>query len=110
MVFLFALFEVEEPSETIEKYFELIYGRDGKLAAYREKPEVVEREIRLCGYFVIVTSEDMKASEGMTFLIFDDIVNSVDDDHRGGVARLLITHPDFAAVQMILTCHLRSRC
>lgn len=54
-----------EPSETIEKYFELIYGRDGKLAAYREKPEVVEREIRLCGYFVIVTSEDMKASEAI---------------------------------------------
>ena len=54
-----------EPSEAIEKYFELIYGRDGKLAAFREKPEVVEREIRLCGYFVIVTSENMKASEAI---------------------------------------------
>ena len=26
--------------------------------------------------------------EGSKFLVFDDIVNSIDDDHRDGVARL----------------------
>ena len=43
--------------------------------------------------------------EKTPFLIFDDIVNSIDDDHRDGVAKLLITHSDFSNIQMILTCH-----
>ena len=44
-------------------------------------------------------------SEKLSFLVFDDIVNSIDDDHRDGVARLLMKHDDFKKVQMILTCH-----
>ncbi len=54
-----------EVSDAIEQYFELIFGKDGKLAAFREKKEVIEREIRLCGYFVIVTSDKMKADEAI---------------------------------------------
>ena len=41
----------------------------------------------------------------MPFLIFDDIVNAIDDDHRDGVAKLLIENLDFEDTQMILTCH-----
>ena len=41
----------------------------------------------------------------MPFLIFDDIVNAIDDDHRDGVAKLLIESPEFKETQMILTCH-----
>ena len=41
----------------------------------------------------------------MPFLIFDDIVNAIDDDHRDGVAKLLIESLDFKDTQMILTCH-----
>lgn len=54
-----------EPSAAAEQYFELIFGKDGVLAAYREKAEVIEREIRLCGYFVIVTSQKMTAKEAI---------------------------------------------
>lgn len=54
-----------EVSSIIEKYFEIWIGNDGKLAAFREKKEVIRREIRLCGYFVIVTSDKMKADEAI---------------------------------------------
>lgn len=54
-----------EISNTIEKYFEVWLGKDGKLAAFREKKEVIEREIRLCGYFVIVSSDRMTADEAI---------------------------------------------
>lgn len=52
-------------SDTMEHYFEIYVGKDGLLAAFAEKKEVIEREIRLCGYFVIVTSDKMKASEAI---------------------------------------------
>lgn len=54
-----------EPSAVVEQYFELIYSSDGALSAFRVKKDVVERELRLCGYFVIVTSEEMTASEAI---------------------------------------------
>jgi len=54
-----------EPSDIAETYFDLIFGKDGVLVAYREKAEVIEREINLCGYFVIVTSENMTAKEAI---------------------------------------------
>ncbi|MCI5120727.1 MAG: hypothetical protein D3908_05960 [Candidatus Electrothrix sp. AUS4] len=39
------------------------------------------------------------------FIVFDDIVNAIDDDHRSGIADLLISHPDFSNRQQIITCH-----
>lgn len=61
-----------------------------------------EGHVKILGLSILLAKA---IAEEMPFLIFDDIVNSVDDDHRDGVARLLITHPDFSKVQMILTCH-----
>lgn len=61
-----------------------------------------EGHVKILGLSILLAKA---VSEGIPFLIFDDIVNSVDDDHRDGVARLLITHADFANTQMILTCH-----
>jgi len=51
-----------EPSSYVDDHFDLIFGKDKKLAAYREKKEVIERELKLCGYFVIVTSDEMTAN------------------------------------------------
>lgn len=51
-----------------EKYFDLICHTQGKtkiLVAAREKSEVIDREIKLSGYFVIVTSEKMTAEEAL---------------------------------------------
>ena len=61
-----------------------------------------EGHVKILGLSILLAKAIYEHS---TFLIFDDIVNSVDDDHRDGVARLLITHNDFANMQMILTCH-----
>lgn len=61
-----------------------------------------EGHVKILGLSILLAKA---VYENSPFLIFDDIVNSVDDDHRDGVARLLITHSDFANMQMILTCH-----
>lgn len=61
-----------------------------------------EGHMRILGLSILLAKA---VSESMPFLVFDDIVNSIDDDHRDGVAALLITHQDFQNTQMILTCH-----
>ena len=58
-----------EAGEGIEKYFDLIWHNKGKeeqrLAGWREKTDVINREIALCGYFVLITSESMTAKEAL---------------------------------------------
>jgi hypothetical protein len=44
-------------------------------------------------------------SDGLGFIIFDDIVNAIDDDHRSGIASLLLECPDIKHRQQIITCH-----
>lgn len=49
-------------------YFELIYHeKDGKqiLYGYKEKEDVIERALNLCGYFAIVTSQEMTAKDAL---------------------------------------------
>jgi transposase len=47
-------------------YFKLeIYDKDGTFIGYRENKEVIEKELELCGYFVIVTSRNMTAKEAI---------------------------------------------
>ena len=41
------------------------YDKQGILLSVREKRDVVERELQLCGYFCIVTSEKMTAAEAL---------------------------------------------
>lgn len=52
------------------KYFDLIYYHEGKedekFMFARERCEVVDREIALCGYFVIITSMKMTAKEALS--------------------------------------------
>lgn len=44
------------------RYFDCCYYKK-TLTAVKEKTEVIERELELCGYFCIVTSDDMTASD-----------------------------------------------
>lgn len=61
-----------------------------------------EGHVKILGLAILLA----KASqENLPFLIFDDIVNAIDDGHRDGVATLLLTHTDFKDTQMIITCH-----
>jgi len=61
-----------------------------------------EGHIRVLGLSILLAKA---LQEEQSFLIFDDIVNAIDDDHRDGVAELLINGKDFKNIQLILTCH-----
>ena len=55
-----------EPSDRIKEYFEpFISEKDNVFLFAREKEDVIEREIDLCGYFCIVTSQKMTAKEAI---------------------------------------------
>lgn len=52
----------------IRKYFDPIYYTKGEKRIYqcaRERTEIIDREIKLCGYFVLVTSEKMTAADAL---------------------------------------------
>ncbi len=52
--------------DTYEQYFELYYNEKNKvLVHWKERADVIEQELSLCGYFSIVTSEKMSAQDAM---------------------------------------------
>lgn len=61
-----------------------------------------EGHIKILGLSILLAKA---TKSGMNFLIFDDIVNAIDDDHRDGVAELIMKCDDFQDTQIILTCH-----
>ena len=56
-------------SSSFEEYFDLIYYHKGKpdqvLQLVREKKEAISQAIKLCGYFCIITSSKMSASDAL---------------------------------------------
>ena len=56
-------------SSSYEEYFDLIYYHKGKpnqvLQLVREKKEAISQAIKLCGYFCIITSSEMSASDAL---------------------------------------------
>lgn len=68
-----------ECPKAICHYFDPIYHGENKKRCFvcaREKSEVVSQEIALCGYFVIITSEKMKAAEAL------ELYKSRDDSEK----------------------------
>ncbi len=61
-----------------------------------------EGHIKVLGLSILLAKA---VHEQSGFIIFDDIVNAIDDDHRSGIVDLLITHQDFNNKQQIITCH-----
>lgn len=52
-----------------EHYFDLTYHEKGgvrKFYGYKERADIIEKEMQLCGYFTIVTSKKMSAQEALT--------------------------------------------
>lgn len=43
--------------------------------------------------------------ETCPIVVFDDIINAIDDDHRGGIRELLLSSSRFTEKQMLLTTH-----
>lgn len=57
-----------ECPKAICEYFEPVYHTKGEVKTFvsaRERTDVINREIALCGYFVIITSEKMTAEEAL---------------------------------------------
>ena len=57
--------EAIHPGGDYKKYFDLVFWHEGqedeKFMSGIEQADVINREIQLCGYFVIVTSAKMTA-------------------------------------------------
>lgn len=54
-----------ELTGNLKNYFKPFYDKDGLLATVKENKKAIKRELKLCGYFVIVTSEKMTAEEAI---------------------------------------------
>ena len=52
-------------SKTYHEYFDIQYNKKGVLISVSENEETIEQQLRLCGYFCIVTSENMTASAAL---------------------------------------------
>lgn len=61
--------KVKEMDKSYEHYFNPIYYHEGKedqlLQTVQEKSDVIQEEIRLCGYFCIITSKKMSAKDAL---------------------------------------------
>lgn len=61
-----------------------------------------EGHIKILGLSILLAKA---VHDKLNFIVFDDIVNAIDDDHRNGVANLLMNHADFFNIQIILSTH-----
>lgn len=61
-----------------------------------------EGHVKILGLSILLAKA---VHDNLEFIIFDDIVNAIDDDHRNGVADLLMNHLDFRNIQIILSTH-----
>jgi len=55
----------EKFGKTYQDYFHLHYNRKGIFLGADERSDVIERELKLCGYFCIITSEKITASQAL---------------------------------------------
>ena len=55
----------EKFGRTYQEFFHLHYDKNGIFLGADERTDVIERELMLCGYFCIITSEKMTASQAL---------------------------------------------
>ena len=55
----------EKFDKAYQDYFHLHYSRKGVFLGADERADVIEEQLRLCGYFCIITSEKMTASQAL---------------------------------------------
>lgn len=54
-----------EFSDVYHKYFHLHYDKNGVFIGYTEQKDLIEKELKLCGYFCIISSEQMNATQAL---------------------------------------------
>lgn len=57
--------EVITLSRTYDHYFKITYDKSGKMVTYREREDIIQQELQLCGYFCLITSEQMSAAQAL---------------------------------------------
>lgn len=83
--------------ETIKAYFQDL--PDMKQDALHV---LSEGHLRCLGLAILLAKN---VNDGNKILVFDDVVNAIDDDHRGGVRKLLFENEYFKDTQIIITSH-----
>lgn len=61
-----------------------------------------EGHIRCLGLAILLAKAK---SIGCPVIVFDDAINAIDHDHRGGIRETIFESDDFADHQLIVTCH-----
>ncbi len=61
-----------------------------------------EGHIRCLGLAILLSKI---VRDDLPFLIFDDVVNSIDDEHRGGIVDLILGDDEIKSRQLIITTH-----
>ena len=86
--------------KTYHHYFRLVFDKKGHLLSYKERDDVIQRELQLCGYFCIITSEDMTASQALIHYKGRDISEklfSADKSFIGSKSMRICTNEAMAA-------------
>lgn len=81
---------------------------DKLMIKFRDGSEVEALQVLSEGHIKILGLSILLAKavhDKLNFIVFDDIVNAIDDDHRNGVADLLMNHADFCGIQIIISTH-----
>jgi energy-coupling factor transporter ATP-binding protein EcfA2 len=61
-----------------------------------------EGHLRCLGLSILLAKN---IQSGCPVIIFDDVVNAIDDDHRGGIRELIFSYEKLASKQIILSTH-----
>lgn len=84
---------------------------DGKIViSFQGNPDVrvdalhvlSEGHIRCLGLAILMTKAK---SIGCPVIVFDDAINAIDHDHRGGIREAIFESDHFTNTQLIVTCH-----
>ncbi len=58
-------------------YFQLTYSKNGEFISYQERDDVIRELLETCGYFCIITSEEMTAAQALTHYKGRDISEKI---------------------------------
>lgn len=59
------------------EYFDITYDEDGNIISFVENKDFIEKQLKRCGYFCIVTSDEMTASEALIKYRSRDVVEKL---------------------------------
>jgi energy-coupling factor transporter ATP-binding protein EcfA2 len=96
--------------ELIEQIILTSNAGDRVKVSFQDNPEVEldamqilsEGHTRCLGLSILLAKV---VQDKLPFIIFDDIVNAIDDDHRGRIRELLFDNPVINVKQIIITSH-----